>query len=191
MLRGNWQDFNWHDASRRPSAIAELLVLFYMAIVSWPYIPWRHSTPRIRGRWRWSLRTDDHRRCTARIIGPLPLVTHSGAAMGWAGWPATSTRAPSAGARPRVPDKKIKIIFPLQWKLGHLHVCETFNGFADFFSYQLRNNAFGGRAPPGPAGGAIAFPHSRSRYKGWYHWPPVNYSRPTVDPEVILLLGPL
>jgi len=26
-LRGNWQDFNWHDASRGPSAIAELLVL--------------------------------------------------------------------------------------------------------------------------------------------------------------------
>ena len=26
LLRGNWQDFNWHDASRRPSAIAELLV---------------------------------------------------------------------------------------------------------------------------------------------------------------------
>ena len=27
LLRGNWQDFNWHDASRGPSAIAELLVL--------------------------------------------------------------------------------------------------------------------------------------------------------------------
>jgi len=26
MLRGNWQDFNWHDASRGPSAIAKLLV---------------------------------------------------------------------------------------------------------------------------------------------------------------------
>ena len=26
LLRGNWQDFNWHDASRGPSAIAELLV---------------------------------------------------------------------------------------------------------------------------------------------------------------------
>ena len=25
LLRGSWQDFNWHDASRRPSAIAELL----------------------------------------------------------------------------------------------------------------------------------------------------------------------
>jgi len=27
LLRGNWQDFNWHGASRGPSAIAELLVL--------------------------------------------------------------------------------------------------------------------------------------------------------------------
>jgi len=27
LLRGNWQDFNWHDASRGPSAIAELLVI--------------------------------------------------------------------------------------------------------------------------------------------------------------------
>jgi len=26
LLRGSWKDFNWHDASRRPSAIAELLV---------------------------------------------------------------------------------------------------------------------------------------------------------------------
>jgi len=26
LLRVNWQDFNWHDASRGPSAIAELLV---------------------------------------------------------------------------------------------------------------------------------------------------------------------
>jgi len=28
LLRGNWQDFNWHDASRGPSAIAELLVKY-------------------------------------------------------------------------------------------------------------------------------------------------------------------
>jgi len=26
LLRGNWQDFNWHDASRGPSAIVELFV---------------------------------------------------------------------------------------------------------------------------------------------------------------------
>jgi len=26
LLHGNWQDFNWHDASRGPSAIAEFLV---------------------------------------------------------------------------------------------------------------------------------------------------------------------
>jgi len=28
LLHGNWQNFNWHDASRGPSAIAELLVFF-------------------------------------------------------------------------------------------------------------------------------------------------------------------
>jgi len=26
LLRGNWQDFNWHDASHGTSAIAELLL---------------------------------------------------------------------------------------------------------------------------------------------------------------------
>jgi len=30
----------------------------------------------------------------------------------------------------------------------------------------LHKNAFGGRAPPGPAWGAIALPRSPSRYKG-------------------------
>jgi len=34
LLRGNWQDFNWHDASRCPSAIAELLVTKRLGIVS-------------------------------------------------------------------------------------------------------------------------------------------------------------
>ena len=29
LLRGNWQDFNWHDASRGPSVIAKLLVLLF------------------------------------------------------------------------------------------------------------------------------------------------------------------
>ena len=29
LLRGNWQDFNWRDASRGPSAIAELVPLTY------------------------------------------------------------------------------------------------------------------------------------------------------------------
>jgi len=29
LLRGNWQDFNWHNALRDPSAIAEFLVLFW------------------------------------------------------------------------------------------------------------------------------------------------------------------
>jgi len=31
-LRGNWQDFNLHDASRSPSAIAELLVYWQDAL---------------------------------------------------------------------------------------------------------------------------------------------------------------
>jgi len=36
---GNWQDFNWHDTSRGPSAIAELLVIIcefqYFAHYAW------------------------------------------------------------------------------------------------------------------------------------------------------------
>jgi len=32
LLRGNWQDFNWHDASRGPSAIAELLVNYTVTL---------------------------------------------------------------------------------------------------------------------------------------------------------------
>ena len=28
LLRGSWQDFNWHDASRGPSAIAELVSIW-------------------------------------------------------------------------------------------------------------------------------------------------------------------
>ena len=29
LLRGNWQNFTWHDTSRGPSAIAELLVIIW------------------------------------------------------------------------------------------------------------------------------------------------------------------
>jgi len=36
-LRGSWQDFNWHDASHGPSAIAELLVWQYRV----PSVLWR------------------------------------------------------------------------------------------------------------------------------------------------------
>ena len=32
LLRDNWEDFNWHDASRGPSKIAELLVKFIRCI---------------------------------------------------------------------------------------------------------------------------------------------------------------
>jgi len=34
LLRGNWQDFNWHDASRGPSVIAELLVKM-LSLTDW------------------------------------------------------------------------------------------------------------------------------------------------------------
>ena len=34
LLRDSWQDFNWHDASRGPSAIAELLVTPYTHAVT-------------------------------------------------------------------------------------------------------------------------------------------------------------
>ena len=35
LLRGNWQDFNWHDASRGASAIAELLVVDSFKNMTW------------------------------------------------------------------------------------------------------------------------------------------------------------
>ena len=38
LLHGNWQDFNWHDASRGPSAIAELLVLSIWSVASWRFL---------------------------------------------------------------------------------------------------------------------------------------------------------
>jgi len=40
LLRGSWQDFNWHDSSRGPSAIAELLVTFDQP----PYISSKWAT---------------------------------------------------------------------------------------------------------------------------------------------------
>ena len=50
LLRGSWQDFNWHDASRGPSAIAELLV--YIALdahfLTCKYLLW---TARVLHRW--------------------------------------------------------------------------------------------------------------------------------------------
>jgi len=49
---------------------------------------------------------------------------------------------PSAG--PRVPGKKSKIIFPLQWVKLLTDM--------QLFGCELHKHAFGGRAPPGPAG---------------------------------------
>ena len=60
--------------------------------------------------------------------------------------------------------KKIKkIIFPLHWKVGHAWVKLT---DWQILSCKLHKNAFGSRAPRGPAGGAIAIPRPPSRYKG-------------------------
>jgi len=68
-----------------------------------------------------------------------------GVAMGWAGW-AKSRRPPNAGA-PEFQAKKSKIISPLQWVklLTDLQILDC----------EMHKNAFGGRAPTGPAGGAI------------------------------------
>ena len=41
--RGNWQDFNWHNASCGPSAIAELLVLIKVC-TWWPYFSFFSAT---------------------------------------------------------------------------------------------------------------------------------------------------
>jgi len=52
LLRGNWQDFNWHDASRGPSLIAELhcamscdcTVWYYSKVVPFHvWSQWPHS----------------------------------------------------------------------------------------------------------------------------------------------------
>jgi len=51
LLRGNWQDFNWQDSSRGPSAIAELLVTLDWVRICPPegsFILYLH-------RWRWML----------------------------------------------------------------------------------------------------------------------------------------
>jgi len=44
LLRGNWQDFNWHDASRGPSAIAELLVNSGVSGGRWTLTRWPRSS---------------------------------------------------------------------------------------------------------------------------------------------------
>ena len=58
-MRGNWQDFNWHDASRGPSAIAELLVYGTRCIYN--YKSQRQAGKRMRPSWcaRTHTRTDN------------------------------------------------------------------------------------------------------------------------------------
>jgi len=46
-----------------------------------------------------------------------------------------------------------------------VHVRETLTDL-QILGCKLHKNAFGGRAPPGPVGGAIASPRLPSRYKG-------------------------
>jgi len=47
LLRGNWQDFNWHDASRGPSAIGDLLVYstFRLCVLATPVSPAKTDEP--------------------------------------------------------------------------------------------------------------------------------------------------
>jgi len=47
LLRGNWQDFNWHDASRGPSAASELLVYstFRLCVFGTPVSPAKTDEP--------------------------------------------------------------------------------------------------------------------------------------------------
>ena len=47
-----------------------------------------------------------------------------------------------------------------------VHVGGTFNADLQKLGCELHKNAFGGRALPGPAGGAIALSQTPSRYKG-------------------------
>jgi len=46
LLRGNWQDFKGHDASRGPSAIAELLVPFRYRLTQ-PGSPGKRAVGRV------------------------------------------------------------------------------------------------------------------------------------------------
>jgi len=84
---------------------------------------------------------------------------------------------------PRVSGNLKKIIFPL-----HIRISNTINVFLQRFQLteyvgvlctwvklfndlqildcESHKNAFGGQAPCGPAGGAIALPRPHSRYKG-------------------------
>jgi len=70
--------------------------------------------------------------------------------MVWAGW--VKSRAPRAGA----PSSRQE------------HLCTWMILLIDvqILGCELHRNAFGGRALPGPAGGAIALPQTLSRYKG-------------------------
>jgi len=67
---------------------------------------------------------------------------HSGVAMGWAGW--SKSRGPRVQG-PQVPDQKFK-----RNNLRDLQI----------LGCELHKNAFGGWAPPGFAGGAIALPQA-------------------------------
>ena len=49
--------------------------------------------------------------------------------------------------------------------LRFVHVCKTLTDL-EILGCQLHQNAFGGRAPPGPAGGAIALSRAPSHYVG-------------------------
>ena len=79
----------------------------------------------------------------------------SGVAMGWAGW----AMSPECRGS-RVPGQKLtkKIIFPLQ-RVKLLTDLQM-------LGCELHKNAFGGRAPPRPAGAAIALPRLPGRYRG-------------------------
>jgi len=48
LLHGNWQDFNWRDASRGPSAIAELLVHIYYSV--WSTVN-KHISEKLKSCW--------------------------------------------------------------------------------------------------------------------------------------------
>jgi len=87
----------------------------------------------------------------------------SGVTMGWAWW--AKSRGPRVQG-PRVPGKKNKINFLVTVKIttSGYQTLESFTAtlptYLHILGCELHKNAFGVRAPPGPAGGAVALPQT-------------------------------
>ena len=78
--------------------------------------------------------------------------------MGWAGW--TKSREALSAGDPEFQTKKIQVITIHNYLCCTGVFCKWVKHLTDLqiLGCELRKNASGGRAPPGPAGGATALP---------------------------------